>query len=119
LSRLSFKVFVVGGTPPTTILYRKAGVNCCFRLEDMFVVYVIRSLKTGKYYIGSTKDLEVRIGQHNANKTRSLKNKGPFFVVYTETFGTRTEARKREILIKSFKGGEAFRKLLNISGAVV
>ena len=76
---------------------------------------------TKKYYIGFTQNLTQRLEKHNSNKTRSLKNKGPFEVIYTEQFDSITEAKKREAQIKRYKGAEAFKKLINrnISGAVV
>ncbi|HUW24823.1 MAG TPA: GIY-YIG nuclease family protein [Patescibacteria group bacterium] len=40
----------------------------------MFFVYILRSTKTGKFYTGSTNNLERRLTEHNANKTMSLVN---------------------------------------------
>ena len=77
----------------------------------MYYVYVMKGQT--KYYIGSTADIDKRIKEHNSGKTRSLKNKGPFRLVYSERFNSKTEALKREHQIKSFKGGNAFKKLIN------
>jgi hypothetical protein len=33
-------------------------------------------------------------------------------LIYEEKFGTSLDAKKRERLIKSYKGGEAFKKLI-------
>jgi len=81
----------------------------------MYYTYIIKSLKTGKNYIGCTSNLEQRLIEHNLNKTKSLKNRGPFKIVYYECFKTKTEARKKELQIKSYKGGNAFKKLINHS----
>jgi len=62
--------------------------------------------------IGSCSNLENRLKQHNNGKTRSTKSATPWILVYREFFDTRHEAYKREKQIKSYKGGEAFRKLL-------
>lgn len=78
----------------------------------MFYAYIIQSQKTGKYYIGSTNCLERRFIEHNQNKTRSLINKGSFLLIYKEEYQTNLEARQREMKIKSYKGGNAFRKLI-------
>jgi len=78
----------------------------------MCYVYVIRSLKNKRYYIGSTNNLERRLKEHNHNKIKSLKNKGPFVLVYKEEYKTLREARQRERKIKSYKGGNAFKKLI-------
>ncbi len=78
----------------------------------MFTVYVLRSIKTNKYYIGCTNNVVRRLEEHNNNKTRSLKNKGPFELIYTENYNSLSEARKRELKIKSYKSGNAFKKLI-------
>ncbi len=78
----------------------------------MFVVYILRSKKTGRHYTGYTQNLEERLRQHNAGKTRSLKNRGPYEVVYTELSLSESEAKKRELEIKRYKGGNAFKRLL-------
>ncbi len=78
----------------------------------MFFAYILQSESTGKYYIGSTNNLARRLKEHNGNQTNSLKNKGPFIVIYKEEFNTLAEARGREYKIKSYKGGNAFKKLL-------
>ena len=79
----------------------------------MFYTYIIHSDKTGNYYIGCTNNLERRIQEHNANKTHSLKNRGPYRIIYTEQYLTKAEATKRELKIKSYKGGNGFRKLIS------
>jgi len=80
----------------------------------MFYVYIIKSSKTNKYYIGYTNNLERRLFEHNHNNTQSLKNKGPFILIYKEQFINKLDATKRERQIKSYKGGNEFKKLLNI-----
>jgi putative endonuclease len=79
----------------------------------MFYTYIIQSETTRKYYIGSSEDPNKRLKQHNAGKTKSLKNKGPFKLILVENFPTRSEAYTRELQIKSYKGGEAFKNLIN------
>ncbi|HEX2934427.1 MAG TPA: GIY-YIG nuclease family protein [Bacteroidales bacterium] len=79
-----------------------------------YFVYILRSLKDNKYYIGSTSDIEARLNYHNAGKQRSTKHRIPFVLVYSETFESKTDALKREKQIKSFKGGVAFKKLIGV-----
>lgn len=81
---------------------------------NMFYVYIIQSLKNGGYYIGSTSDINRRLIEHNQGKNISTRNKGPFKLVYSEEFESRQLALEREYKIKSYKGGNAFKKLLNI-----
>ncbi|HRP39223.1 MAG: GIY-YIG nuclease family protein [Chitinophagales bacterium] len=62
------------------------------------------SANADKYYVGHTSDMERRLNEHNSNQTRytSQTAKG-WKVVYTEHFGSRSEAMKREREIKSKK----------------
>ena len=85
----------------------------------MYYVYVLKSDTTGKHYIGSTGDLNTRLKQHNNNVTRSIKNRGPYKLVHTETFTTCKEARQREKVIKLFKGNRQFKRLINTNSSVV
>lgn len=78
----------------------------------MYYSYIMRSDKTGRYYVGSTQDLEIRLEQHNLGKVSSTRNKGPWIICYSESFSSRSAAYRRELQIKSFKGGEAFKRLL-------
>ena len=78
----------------------------------MFIVYIIKSQSTGSYYIGMTSDLEQRLRHHASGANRSTRNKGPWLLIYKEQFDTKSEAWKREKQIKSYKGGEAFKKLI-------
>ena len=77
-------------------------------------VYILRSLKDGKYYIGETTDLAARLAYHNAGKQRSTRYRVPFELIYSEVLTDRTEALKREKQIKSYKGGQAFKKLIGV-----
>src|SRR3990172_5409543 len=71
------------------------------RHPDLFYVYIIRSLRTQRYYVGSTKDVEERLREHNAGKSLSAKAGAPWEHVHTETFPTRSEAIRREQKIKA------------------
>lgn len=66
-------------------------------------VYMLKSLKDGKFYIGCTSDLKKRLKQHNSGMVRSTKARRPFELVYWEPLGTRSEAMKRERQLKSFR----------------
>ncbi|MFH1118276.1 MAG: GIY-YIG nuclease family protein [Bacteroidota bacterium] len=78
-------------------------------------VYVIRSLKDGRYYIGESTNVTIRLREHNEGFVKSTKNRTPFILVYTEIHDSRISALRREKQIKSYKGGNAFRKLLNLA----
>jgi len=76
-------------------------------------VYIIKSSKDNRYYIGETADVAKRLEYHNAGLQRSTRNRIPFTLVYVEELEDRKAALKREKQIKSYKGGIAFMKLIN------
>jgi putative endonuclease len=79
-----------------------------------YFVYVLKSQKDNKHYIGSTSDVKKRLAFHNAGLQRSTKTRIPFVLIYQEEYATKQGAIRRELYIKSLKGGEAFRKLIGI-----
>ncbi|MBI3638648.1 GIY-YIG nuclease family protein [Candidatus Wolfebacteria bacterium] len=79
----------------------------------MYYVYILKSKRTGKYYIGYTNNLEKRLKVHNSGKTKSLVRHIPLEIIQIEEYKFYQEARRREKQIKKYKSGEAFKKLLN------
>jgi len=79
----------------------------------MHYVYILKNL-AGRYYIGQTTDIRRRIEEHNHGKTKSIRSRGPFKLIYKESFDTRAEAIKRERQIKKYKGGNAFKRLIGM-----
>ncbi len=75
-------------------------------------IYILQSLKDGKYYIGSTADVTARLNFHNAGLQRSTKSRIPFKLILSEEYFSKEDALKREKQIKGWKGGEAFKKLI-------
>jgi putative endonuclease len=78
----------------------------------MYKVYILQSEKNGKYYIGYSSNLDKRIKQHNGGINISTKGGVPWKIIYTEDYNDKKDAWLRERQIKSYKGGEAFKKLL-------
>jgi putative endonuclease len=78
----------------------------------MFITYILRSLIKNRYYIGHTEDIKNRLKRHNAGKVKSTKNGRPWVIIYTEEFNTKSESYRRELQIKSYKGGRAFKNLI-------
>ena len=71
---------------------------------QMYYAYILKSEKDGRYYYGSTNDLEKRLKEHNSGKMRYTKGHLPFVLHYRETFNSRSEATKRERYFKSIPG---------------
>jgi len=69
----------------------------------MYYVYVLKSIKDGRYYIGATANIVDRLRRHNAGETKSTKPYLPYKVIYTESFSNLSNARKRETEIKKHK----------------
>lgn len=82
----------------------------------MFFVYILQSEKDGRFYIGYTRDIEMRLAFHNEGKNKSTRHRHPLKVVYSEEFLDKKEAAKRERKIKSYKGGNGFKKLIKYGG---
>src|SRR5713101_349025 len=68
-----------------------------------FHVYILLSETTNRYYVGQTQDVKERLAYHNANYSKSLRNRGPWQLVYQEEYKTRGQAMRRERQIKSWK----------------
>jgi putative endonuclease len=78
----------------------------------MFYTYILRSESTGRLYIGSTSDLRRRIDQHNAGLATATKNRGPWRLVHSEEYTTRSLAVRRERYLKTGKGRQELTRLL-------
>ncbi len=63
-------------------------------------VYLLRSLKDGKFYTGWTTELERRLEEHNAESSISTKSRRPLELAYYETYSCPEYAKKRERALK-------------------
>jgi len=77
--------------------------------------YVLLSKKDGHFYIGLTSSLDRRLYQHNMGKVRSARARRPFKLFYCEEYQNKTDARKREIFLKSGQGRLFLKRKLNDS----
>ena len=66
----------------------------------MYIVYILESEKSGRWYIGHTANLEERLIMHNAGRVKSSAPYIPYMIIYQELFVTKSEATKRELQIK-------------------
>lgn len=78
----------------------------------MVYIYILQSVKDYGYYIGIGKDLNKRLKKHNNGGVSSTKHRKPFQLIYSEEFEDYKFARIREKEIKSYKGGNVFKKLI-------
>ncbi len=66
----------------------------------MWYVYLLQSTLDRGYYIGYTQNIQQRFLEHNAGKTRSIKNRLPMVLIYFESYTEKTLAIKREHELK-------------------
>jgi putative endonuclease len=75
-----------------------------------FFLYILRN-PDGRYYIGQTSDLYLRIQRHNEDKVFSTKNRGPWEIAYSRSFQSRSEAMTEEKRLKALKSKRELDKL--------
>jgi putative endonuclease len=62
----------------------------------MYYVYVLKSGKDCKYYIGSSGDLKRRKEEHDRGLVASTRHRRPFDLLYYEAYPTKELAEERE-----------------------
>ncbi len=65
-----------------------------------FFMYILKSLKDNRLYIGSTSNLKKRFKEHNSGLVTSTKLRRPLKLVYFEGYASEEEARHREHNLK-------------------
>ena len=72
-----------------------------------FFVYILKNPE-GRLYIGQTSDLQLRLQGHNEGRVFWTKSRGPWKLVHSEVFETRSEAMAQERRLKSLKALEKY-----------
>ena len=80
----------------------------------MYYVYVLRSLTTGRLYIGSSGAPEVRLRAHNSGRSRWSRNHRPWVRILLEEHTDRQTAQKRERYLKSGWGRRTLLKEIGL-----
>lgn len=84
--------------------------NKLFQTERFFLylvvmvhhVYIIYSVSLDIYYKGYSLNPERRVLQHNNNESRYTKNKGPWILIYKQSYKNKKDALIRERVIKKY-----------------
>ena len=79
---------------------------------SFYHVYVLLSLKDGKFYIGYTNNIERRLDEHNSGKNISTANRRPLELIYYEAHRSKDDAQRRESYFKTTKGKVTLRQIL-------
>ena len=78
----------------------------------MFHCYVLRSLKTGRRYVGSCENLEARIECDSSGKVAATKPGIPWMMVHMEGFNTRRQAVSGELYYKTGRSRDDLDRML-------
>ena len=78
----------------------------------MGFLYILQSSSSGKFYTGSTDDLDRRFLEHQRGKSPATRGGGPWKLVYWEQFESLLEARRRESEIKKWKSARLIKALI-------
>jgi len=71
-----------------------------------YLVYILKSLKDGRLYIGQTNNVNERIQRHNDGRVNATRNRRPLELIHKEIYNSRTDAMKREKYLKSLKSSK-------------
>lgn len=77
-----------------------------------YCVYILFSEKDSLLYIGFTSNLEERIKNHFAGKTKSTSYRLPLKLIFAEYYLFKEDALKREGYFKTTAGKKAIRLML-------
>lgn len=78
----------------------------------MYFVYILKSLKDNKLYVGYTNNLKERLEYHNAGKVASTQYRRPLEVIHFEGFLNQQDATTREKFYKTGWGRTHLKKVL-------
>ena len=76
-------------------------------MSEVYRVYVLQN-GAGKFYIGFSENVALRVQQHNAGLTRSTRARGPWKLAWQSDVLTLSDARRLEGDLKRQKGGNGF-----------
>ena len=75
-------------------------------------VYILKSLKNSRFYIGSTDNLNRRIDEHNSGKSTYTSFSKPFELVFSQEYDELTMARKIEYWLKRQKDKKLIERII-------
>ncbi len=68
---------------------------------DMFYTYILRSVRTHRFYSGQCNNFENRLREHNTGESKATRSGIPWELVFKREFHTRVEAIAEEKKIKA------------------
>ncbi len=79
----------------------------------MCFVYILQSRKNGKFYIGSTNDIDRRLIEHNSGHTRHTREQGPFELIFKQEYPNLIISRNVERWLKKQKSHTFLDKVIS------
>lgn len=79
---------------------------------ERYYVYILLSLKDGKFYTGLTTNLRKRLQEHARGEAASTKVRRPLKLIHYEYFINEEDAKAREVFLKSGFGREQLKQAL-------
>ncbi len=86
-------------------------------MEKPYFVYVLYSCSADRFYIGLTENVDQRLMQHNAGRSRWTRRHTPWECVYRTQCDNLTEARRLENRLKRQKRGAGFFALTGLDAS--
>ncbi len=67
----------------------------------MFYTYILRSVRTHRFYSGQCNNFENRLREHNTGESKATRSGIPWEIIFVKEFPKRAEAMQEEKKIKS------------------
>lgn len=91
--------------------YLRYSATSTVAISGFWCVYVLRSRRDGKFYVGITSNLPRRLLQHQSRENPSTAKRLPVEVVYFEGHLSKADALRRERYFKTAKGKTTLRQI--------
>ena len=81
-----------------------------------YYVYILQSKPSPTWiYVGFTENLKKRFAEHNYGESSSTKSRKPYKLIHYEAYANITDAKRRELYLKTTKGKTTLRTCFKIS----
>ena len=79
----------------------------------MSYVYILKSEKSGRLYIGSTEDVQRRLERHNRGLVSATRNFCPWRLAFYQQVESLSVARATEARLKKYKRRDFIEKIIS------
>lgn len=82
-------------------------------MKEKFGVYILKSLRNGRYYVGSTNNVERRMFEHNSGFVTATQSIRPLELKVFIECPTLANSRICEYRLKEYKSSKIVEKVIN------